>query len=63
MKCDTCKFYCIENASNNPEDGRPYPEIYCLKEHWDGDCPDGLDDDELISYDPWKDCKDYCKNK
>lgn len=59
MKCDNCRYLYYENASSNPDNAQPYPEICCSKGHWDGDCPDGLDEDELITYDPWKDCKDY----
>lgn len=59
MKCDTCKYFYYESASNNPDNARLYPEIHCVKGHWNSECPEGLDEDEFITHDPWKNCIDY----
>lgn len=59
MKCYTCKYFFYKIIPNEAEDAIPNVEIHCSKLHWEDDCPEGLDEDEFITYDPWKNCPDY----
>lgn len=59
MRCDTCVHLRFENASSNPDVGRPWPEAWCAQGKWGGIDPNEPEPEE----DPWKDCDKYNKDE